>query len=289
MGYDKDYCNLQYNARAMVPDHARFIERWTAGSRTARLAEPCFLDIPWGEEPGQTLDMFPARRPRHGGAPLLVFLHGGYWRSLDKSDFSDIAPAFTHAGAAVAVINYRLVPRVTLEDLVRDVLSAVTWCYLHTGQYGADPQHLYVAGHSAGGHLTAMMLACEWPRWHGALPPNVVKGGLAISGLYDLEPIMNASFLNDDLKLDPERVAHLSPAWMKPATHAPLMTAVGGAESDEFARQNRLIAEKWKSVFQRDVPMPGHHHFSICDSLADATSPLHRAALELLGLQARPA
>jgi arylformamidase len=76
---------------------------------------------------------------------------------------------------------------------------------------------------------------------------------------------------------------------MKPATHAPLMTAVGGAESDEFARQNRLIAEKWKSVFQRDVPMPGHHHFSICDSLADATSPLHRAALELLGLQARPA
>lgn len=284
MAYDKDYCNQQYNARAMVPDHGAFISRWATDSSATRRAEPCFLDIPWGDAPGQTLDVFPARRPRQGGSPLLVFIHGGYWRSLDKSDFSYIAPAFTRAGAAVAVINYRLVPLVTMEDQVRDVLSAITWCYLHAGQYGADPQHIYVTGHSAGGHLTAMMLACEWPRWHGALPPNVVKGGLAISGLYDLEPIMNASFLNDDLKLNLDRVAHLSPAWMKPATHAPLMTAVGGAESAEFARQNRLLADRWASVFKRDVPMPGHHHFSICNALADSASPLHQAALELVGL-----
>lgn len=284
MAYDKDYCNGQYNARAMVPDHADFIRRWAADSRAARQAEACFLDIPWGGQPGQTLDMFPARRPRRGGAPLLVFLHGGYWRSLDKSDFSYIAPAFTRAGAAVAVVNYRLVPSVTMEDQVRDVLSAITWCYLHAGQYGADPQRIYVSGHSAGGHLTAMMLACEWPRWHGALPQNVVKGGLAISGLYDLEPIMNAEFLNVDLKLDLERVARLSPAWMKPAADTVLMTSVGGAESDEFGRQNRLIAERWPAVFKHDVPMPGHHHFSICGALADRASPLHRAALELLGL-----
>ena len=284
MAYDKAYCNQQYNARAMVPDHGRFIERWTAGSRATRLAEPCFLDIAYGSESGQTIDMFPAQRPRTGGSPLLVFLHGGYWRSLDKSDFSYIAPAFTRAGAAVAVVNYRLVPTVALEDLVRDVLAAVTWCYLHAGQYGADPQHIHVAGHSAGGHLSAMMLACEWPRWHGALPPNVIKGALAISGLYDLEPIMHASFLNDDLGLDPDRVARLSPAWMRPATHAPLITAVGGAESDEFKRQNALIADKWRTVFRRDVPAPGHHHFSICDALTDSDSALHRAALELLGI-----
>ena len=129
-----------------------------------------------------------------------------------------------------------------------------------------------------------MMLACEWPRWHGALPPNVVKGGLALSGLYDLEPIMHAGFLNADLRLDLGRVASLSPAWMKPATHAPLITAVGGLETDEFKRQNRLIAQQWSSVFRTDVAMPGDHHFSICDGLASPASPLHRATLELLGL-----
>ena len=284
MRYDSDDCNAQYNARARVPDHADYFGRWAADSQRTRVAEPCFLDVAYGEHAAHRLDMFPARRPRPGGAPLLVFIHGGYWRAQDKSDCSYLVPAFTHAGAAVAVINYRLVPSVSLEDLVRDVLAAVTWCFLHAGQYGADPQHLYVAGHSAGGHLTAMMLACEWPRWHGALPPNVVKGGLAISGLHDLEPIMHAAFLNDDLKLTGSRVAKLSPAWMKPATHAPLYTAVGGLESDEFKRQNRLLAERWPEVFQRDIAMPGCHHFSILDAFGDQASPLHRAALDLLGL-----
>ncbi len=284
MRYDPDYCNSEYNARARVPDHAQYFARWALGSHQTRLTEPCILDIAYGEHPAQRLDMFPARAARHGGAPLLVFIHGGYWRAQDKSDCSYIVPALTRAGAAVAVINYRLVPSVPLEELVRDVLSAVTWCYLHAGQFGADPQHLYVAGHSAGGHLTAMMLACEWPRWHGALPPNVVKGGMAISGLFDLEPIMHAKFLNDDLNLNQARVARLSPAWLKPATHAPLLTAVGGLESDEFKRQNRLISECWSGVFRSDVPMPERHHFSILDALGEATSPLHRAALELLGI-----
>jgi arylformamidase len=284
MEYDKEYCSSQYNARARVPDHAEYFARWAADSRNARVSEPCFRDIPYGEDEAQRLDVFPARRPRHCGAPLMVFIHGGYWRALDKSDFSYLAPAFTQAGAALAVVNYRLVPKVALEDLVRDVLGAITWCFLHAGQYGADPQHVYVSGHSAGGHLTAMMLACEWPRWHGALPANVVKGGLAISGLYDLEPIMHAQFLNDDLKLDIGRVAHLSPAWMKPATHAPLVTAVGGLESDEFKRQNRLLGERWAPVLHGDIPMPGMHHFSICDALGQPGNPLNQAALELMGL-----
>ena len=284
MRFDPDYFNSEYNARARVPDHAQYFERWALDSRHTRVTEPCVLDIAYGEHPAQRLDMFPARAARHGGAPLLVFIHGGYWRAQDKSDCSYLVPGLTQAGAAVAVINYRLVPVVPLEELVRDVLSAVTWCYLHAGQFGADPQHLYVAGHSAGGHLTAMMLACEWPRWHGTLPANVVKGGLAISGLFDLEPIMHARVLNDDLKLDAACVARLSPAWMKPATHAPLMTAVGGLESDEFKRQNRIISQRWSGVFRRDVPMPGRHHFSILDALGESGSPLHQAAVEMLGL-----
>jgi arylformamidase len=283
MKFDPAAMDRAYNPRPVVPDHQDYLARWTASSRAARLGEPCYLDIACGDAPGQNLDLFPARAAR-GPAPLLVFIHGGYWRGLDKSDFSFVAPAFTRAGAAVAVINYRLVPKVTLEDLVRDVLMAVTWCYLHGGQYGADPQRLVVAGHSAGGHLTAMMLACQWPRWHGALPANVVKGGLAVSGLYDLEPLMHAPFLNVDIGLTPERLPRLSPGWMPPATHAPLITAVGGAETEGFHYQNDFIAKAWSAVRRRDVAMPGHNHFSICDALATPGTPLNAAALELLGL-----
>jgi len=249
-----------------------------------RLSEPCFLDIPYGDAPGQTLDFFPVEGGAHGDVPLLVFIHGGFWRALDKSDFSYVAPSFTHAGAAVAVINYRLVPGVPLEELVRDTLMAVTWCYLHAGHYGANPHHLYVAGHSAGGHLAAMMLAAQWPRWHGALPEEVVRGALCVSGLHDLEPLRYAPFINADLKLDAKRVLALSPALMPPATHAPLLTSVGGEESSEFKRQTAFLGQQWKSVFMEDVPMPGHDHFSICTDFGNRASPLVRSVLGMMGM-----
>jgi arylformamidase len=284
MEYSEDFCNREYNARAMVPAHADHIARWGEDSRRVRHAEACLLDLPYGEAPGQNLDLFPVRSGVHGDVPLLVFIHGGYWRSLDKADFSFVAPPLTHAGATVAVINYRLVPKVPLEELVRDVLMAVTWCYLHAGHYGANPHRLYVAGHSAGGHLAAMMLAAQWPRWHGALPPEVVRGGLAVSGLFDLEAVRHASFINEDLKLDAARALALSPALMPPATHAPLITAVGGQESSEFRRQSDFVAQRWRSVFLKDVPMPGHDHFSICSDFGNPHSPLVGAMLEMMGL-----
>jgi len=284
MQYTEDFCGREYNARAMVPAHADHISHWSAASKKVREAEPCFLDIPYGNGHGQTLDLFPMQGGARGDVPLLVFIHGGYWRSLDKSDFSYVAPPFTHAGAAVAVINYRLVPGVPLEEVVRDTLMAVTWCYLHAGHYGANPHHLYVAGHSAGGHLAAMMLAAQWPRWHGALPPEVVRGALAVSGLYDLEPLRYAEFLNSDLKLDAKRALAMSPALMPPATHAPLITAVGGNESSEFKRQNQFLAQQWKSVFLQDVPMPGFDHFSICTDFGNRDSALVGAMLDLMGM-----
>lgn len=272
----------QYNPRLAVPAFAGHIAHWTESSKRTRLSEPCFLDIPYGDAPGQTLDFFPMQGGAHGDVPLLVFIHGGYWRALDKSDFSFVAPSFTHAGAAVAVINYRLLPKVPLEDLVRDVLMAVTWCYLHAGHYGANPHHLYVAGHSAGGHLAAMMLAAQWPRWHGALPEEVVRGALAVSGLHDLEPLRHAPFLRDDLKLDEKRALAMSPAFMPPATHAPLMTAVGGQETEGFHHQHALIGERWKSVLMRDIPMPGHDHFTVCSDFGNRQSPLVRSLLEMM-------
>ena len=277
---DPQFFEREYNARAAVPDHARHIAQWTAQSQHARLGQPCYLDIPYGTEPAQTLDIFPARAGS-GTPPVMVFIHGGYWRAMDKSDFSFLAPAFTRAGITLAVINYRLVPSVPLEDLVRDTVAAVTWVYLNAGHYGANPHRLTVCGHSAGGHLAALMLACQWPRWHGALPPDVVRGALGISGLYDLEPFITVPFLKKDLKLTPQRALALSPAAMPPATHAPLLTAVGGDESGEFHRQAKGLAQHWAGVFARDVPMPGHNHFSVCSALGDPASPLFAAARAL--------
>lgn len=280
MQYDPDFCEREYNARAAVPDHALQLRHWAEQSRRVRVGHPCYLDIAYGNAPNQTLDIFPARRGG-GHTPLMVFIHGGYWRALDKSDFSFLAPAFTRAGIALAVVNYRLLPQVPLEHLVRDVVSSITWLYQHAGHYGANPHRLYVSGHSAGGHLAAMMLACQWPRWHGALPPDVVRGALAISGLYDLAPLMAAPFIRDDLGLDDKRVLALSPACLAAATHAPLMTAVGGQESSEFHRQAHLLAQHWSGVFVRDVPMPGHNHFTVCSALGDPSSALFSAAREL--------
>ena len=281
MKYDPAFCEREYNARAAVPDHARHIAGWVEQSQRVRIAEPCYLDIAYGTDPKQTLDIFPARRGA-GNAPVMVFIHGGYWRAMDKSDFSFLAPAFTRAGITLAVINYRLVPTVPLEDLVRDTVAAITWVYLNAGHYGANPHRLTVAGHSAGGHLAALMLACQWPRWHGALPPDVVRGALAISGLYDLEPFIHTPFLRDDLKLTQARVLAMSPVCLPPATHAPLITTAGGDESSEFHRQARLLAAHWGNIFARDVPLPGHNHFSVCTALGDPSSALFAAAKALI-------
>ena len=279
MKYDPAFCEREYNARAAVPDHAVHMRAWTEESRKVRSGSPCYLDIPYGAQPKQTLDFFPARRG--GDAPLMVFIHGGYWRAMDKADFSFLAPAFTRAGIALAVINYRLMPAVPLEELIRDNVAAITWLYQNAGHYGANPHRISVSGHSAGGHLAALMLACQWPRWHGALPRNLVRGALAISGLYDLEPFIVTPFLRDDLKLNAARALAMSPACLPHATPAPLITAVGAEESSEFHRQASVLAQHWPDLFVRHLNLPGKNHFGVCTALGDSSGALFAAAREL--------
>ena len=291
--YDPAFCDAQYNNRAMVPDHAAIFARWQHDSRDARerlrASTGAQLDIAYGESPLEKLDFFPAKRIHlhtqpHRHPPLLIFIHGGYWRSLDKSDFSYIAPAFVEQGIAVAVLNYDLCPKVSIETIVRQMLTAHTWLFMHAGQWGCDPHRMYTTGHSAGGHLAAMMLAARWPSWHGTLPPDLIKGAISVSGVHDLEPLLTTPFLSGDLRLTAADIPRLSPAWMPPATHAPLVTAVGDLESDEFKRQTQLLAQRWKSVLHADVPLPGRNHFTSVDSLAEPGHALHRMALELIHL-----
>jgi arylformamidase len=273
----------EYNARAAIPDHPRIFARWAEQATATRRLRACLIDLPYGETRDETLDLFPARGD---AAPLLVFIHGGYWRSLDKSDFSWIAPPFVAEGTAVALLNYGLAPRTPLEDIVRQVLRALAWLHRRAEHYSIDRDRIYLSGHSAGGHLTAMAMAALWPVLDPELPADLVKGGLAISGLYDLKPLLHAPFINNDLRLTPARAQRLSPALMQPATAAPLITAVGALESSEFQRQNALIGQRWPRNLVRDVPLPGCNHLTVCDELGQPGSALFNAALALV--QGRP-
>ena len=182
-----EWMEREYNARAAIPDHPQIFARWAEQGSQVRRRRAGLIDMPYGDDSGERLDFFPTV---HRTSPLLVFIHGGYWRSLDKSDFSWVAPPFLDAGVAVAFLNYGLAPRVAVEDMVRQQLRAIAWLHARAEELGFDRQRIVVGGHSAGGHLTAMLMAALWPDLDPDLPPDLVKGGIAISGLYDLEPLV---------------------------------------------------------------------------------------------------
>jgi len=279
MNYTVDFCEREYNARAAIPDHPQIFARWAEQAAATRRLRACLLDLQYGDIGSERLDLFPARSD---GVPLLVFIHGGYWRSLDKSDFSWIAPPFVNHGVSVALLNYGLAPRTPIEEMVRQSLRALAWLYRGADGYGFDPNRIFVAGHSAGGHLTAMMMAALWPSFAADLPPDLVKGGLPISGIFDLEPLIYAPFVNADLQLNLARAHKLSPARMPAATAAPLITAAGALESNEFRRQSELLATAWRGNFVRHIAVADTNHLTVCDELANPASPLFDAALDLI-------
>ena len=278
---DRAFLSREYNNRELVPEHPRHFARWAEASARARSSMICYLDRAYGASPGETLDIFPSRK---GDGSALLFIHGGYWRSLDKRDFSFLAPAWVDAGVSLVVVNYDLCPKVSIERIVQQMLAASVWLYRHAEQYGMDEDRLFVSGHSAGGHLTAMMLAALWPMLDRSLPRNLYKGGLAVSGVYDLRPLVDVDWLQGDLRLDDAAALKASPAFLPPATRAPLALAVGGLESSEFKRQNGLLAERWQRVLQEDIAMPGTDHFTVIDGLGDAASPLFAGARRLMRL-----
>jgi arylformamidase len=277
----RDRLSLEYDNRARVPEHPDVLTGWTRRSTQARISTVCYLDRAYGPSPAERLDIFPAR---HGGASALMFIHGGYWRALDKSDFSFLAPPWTEAGVSLIVVNHDLCPRASVEDIVRQMLRASAWLYRHADGYGIDRQQLFVAGHSAGGHLAAMLMAALWPQYERGLPRDLFKGALTISGLHDLRPLVNVDFLRDDLRLEKRSALRLSPAYLPPATRSPVYTCVGGRESAEFRRQNELLRRTWKSVAGLDIPMPTSNHFTVLDGLAQPDSPLFAGTQELMKL-----
>lgn len=277
---DPAWLDRMYNNRALVPAFAQHLARWQADSVQARRTLPAEFDLPYGDAPGETLDVFPAERP---GAPVVVFIHGGYWRSLSKSDHSFVAPALRAMGATVVVPDYALCPAVTVAQITMQMVRALSWIWRHAARYQGDASRITVIGHSAGGHLTAMLMACQWPVFDAGLPATLVRSGLSISGLYDLEPIARTPFLQADLRLTPEDVRRVSPALLPAPAQGRLCSVAGGDESAEFLRHNRLIQQAWgPKVVPVCEALPGLNHFSVVEDLTRPGTRLHALARDLL-------
>ena len=275
--------DAQYNNRARIPEHLEILREWADRSADTRAGLPCTLDLAYGDDPSERLDVF---APRAQGAPVLVYLHGGYWRALDKRDQSFVAAPFVDAGAMVVLPNYALCPAVTIEHIILQLVQALAWVWRHARAHGGDPERIVVAGHSAGGHLAAMLLACDWHAVAPDLPGDLVKSALAVSGVFELEPLRHAPFLAPELGLDAASALRLSPAAMpSPSPGRRLVAVVGGDESEEFLRQNERIAQAWgREVVTVCEQVPGRHHMNVLFALADPVERTHRLALQLLGL-----
>ncbi|MDB5371207.1 MAG: hypothetical protein JWP20_2765 [Roseomonas sp.] len=287
---DRATLDREYNARATVPDIAPIIAGYRARTEAARRALACVLDIPYGPGAAERLDVFPAATPPDGGppgagAPVFMFIHGGYWRLLDAADSGFMAPAFTAAGACVVVVNYALAPSVTLDEIVRQCRAALAWVHRNIAAHGGDPSRIHVAGSSAGAQLAAMLAAGgDWPAGFG-LPPWPVAGATLLSGLFGLEPV-RLCHPNDWLALDAAAAARNSPALLPPPRAGlPMLLSVAATETAEFKRQTRdfaaTCARAGCAARVVEAP-PASNHFDIVLQLCDATTPLASAVLEVM-------
>ncbi|MDN3558108.1 alpha/beta hydrolase [Halomonas maura] len=257
-----------YSARAAVPEHLEIFERWRDAGQRVLASRDVQRELAYGEAPLQRFDFFPAPRPN---APLLVFLHGGYWQAMDKAEHAQLIEGHLDAGWAVALLNYRLCPEATIADQVDDVHLALRHLWHRAERYGFDRSRIQVCGHSAGGHLGACLASTDWPAMDPAMPGDPIHSALLVSGLYELEPMRHMSF-GPLLGLpDAETARTLSPLHATPNPGLRLHLAVGERESEEFHWQSRGLAERWGDALDGIVvsSVPGTHHFSVMETLAN--------------------
>ena len=269
-----EFVEREYNNRALVPDHPAYFARWEKDSAFVRETLPARLDLAYGPHPRHRIDLFPAGKARG----TLVFIHGGYWRSLDKSMFSWLAASWVAAGVSVAMPSYRLAPEARIDDIVDDIIAATNWLAANGPRHGVTVERLVVSGHSAGGHLTAALFAA--PRERLAFDPACIAGGVPFSGIFDFAPMLHFGF-NADFRLDEAAAKRLTLLDRARTVKAPLVVAAGASESSEFQRQSRELARAWSPQARPALILPGLNHFSIVDSFAERSQPLYEATLAL--------
>jgi arylformamidase len=265
---DMDY-EAEYNNRARVPEHEQIFLGWARDAENYRadaLKEGrAELGLAYGDTPRQTLDLFMPQAA--ASVPLALFVHGGYWRSLDPSLFSHVARGLNGHGVTVAVVGYDLCPIVTIADIIVQIRRACIFLWQRLGR------RMLVYGWSAGAHLTACMVATDWQSLYGKAPADLVPAGYGISGIYDLDPLLSTS-ANQDLRLDADSARRVSPLFWPLPQGRMFDTAVGALESSEFRRQSSSVADTWQKAGAEThfVEIAGANHFTIVGVLADAQS-----------------
>ena len=278
--YDQASLDSQYNNRRHVPHYADYLNRWERLSRETERKLPVIKDVPYGHLPGERLDVYPSPQPR---SKTLIFIHGGYWQMLDKALFHFIAAGFHPYGITTVLLTYPLAPDVSMDGIVLSCRNAIKWLYSNSYAFNGDPHQMYVAGHSAGGHLAAMLIATDWKRCNSGVPENVLKGACFISGLFNLVPI-HLSYLNKDLKMDRKTAIRNSPVRLEPSNACPLIVAVGEAETTEFNDQSKEIYACWKDKGSdmQFLQLPELNHYSIVEAIVDPNAALHKAICQLM-------
>jgi arylformamidase len=264
----------EYNNRARVPEHPAILAQMDVDAAAYRAVCPqAELGVKYGPSERQVVDLFPGKTG--GKAPLALFIHGGYWRTNHWSSYSHMAKHLNARGIDVAVAGYDLCPQVTISAIIDQMRAACLFLWRRRRQ------RLMVYGHSAGGHLAACMVATDWTRIENDAPADLVPCGYAISGVFDLTPLLKVS-MNQDLRLSEEEAKCTSPLFWTLPPGRTLDAVVGGAESSEFIRQSRIVADGWKAKAQTCYgEIAGANHFTVIDPLKDAKSPMVARLVEL--------
>jgi arylformamidase len=279
-GFRQDELEYQYNPRVSVPEYPELAKVRAAQARKVRDSAKSWLNIAYGNSPREKLDIYAADKPQ---GPVLVFIHGGYWRSGSKEDNCNFVPTFTERGATVVMVEYDLCPQVTVADIVRETRASIAWVYKNIRNYGGDPSKLFVAGHSAGGHLTAMALAYDWTK--EGLPADFIKGAIATSGVYDLDMVMKIS-VQEQVRLTPEAAKLNSPLAHAPRAKCPVLVAVGGDEPKGWQQMSEDYFRYCEAngINAEYLIEPGANHYTMSEHLLDESSPLTRAMIKQLDL-----
>ena len=278
-----DDLNYQYLPQLTVKNVPGYLSDSATRSARIRRKLNCHLDLPYGDTPGQLLDVFPGSSEN---SPVHVFIHGGYWRAVhvNKSVYSHIAGPLAAVGATVVLLDYDLCPRVRITDIVEQIKTAMSWVYKNIQHYNGDRKRIFVSGHSAGGQLTAMMMSTDW--WQERrLPRDMIKGSVLLSGLFDIEPHRHTD-LQQDIRLSAREAKSMSPIYLTPLSNGPSILAVGENEPDLFHWQSLHYAAHLRKhgIKAEYVLMPGDNHFSITDRLGKARDPLTRALISQMSI-----
>jgi arylformamidase len=269
--YEKEYDN-----RGRVPEHPEIFARWQCEAAAYRAAaHGAEFGLAYGPSPRQTIDLFPAKDDDHL-TPLALFIHGGWWRSLEPAMFSQLAAGPNARGVTVAVAGYDLCPQVSIASIIDEMRAACLWLWRK------QRKRIFVYGHSAGGHLAACLLAQDWKAFASDAPADLVPAAYAISGVFDLAPLTQVS-QNQDLRLDEAEARRVSPLYWKVPIGRTLDAVVGALESSEFLRQSKIITEGWgaRGVATRYQEFAGMNHFTVVDALGDADSAMTKRVVQL--------